>query len=647
MSAAADGGPRPRGPVPRAPGRSRERSTASRSSGGAARSSAWWASRAAASRPWRGRCWACVPPAAGEVALDGEAVKGKAALRELRRRVQMIFQDPYQTLNPRQRVRTIVAEPLRVQGVAERRARRRVRRALEDVGLDPERFLERYPHQLSGGQRQRVAIAAALVLEPDGLICDEPVSMLDVSVRAQILHVLMELRAAATWRCCSSPTTSAWPGRSATGSRSCTSGRIVEQGSGGRRDRAPPAPLHAGAGAPRCRCPRAGGGGQARAARRASCRTPPTSRRAAASTRAARSASSPATGSTRRCSPPRARGQLAACLLHDPALRSRCGGVSLAGAGRCGSEPGRATRSPTCPGVRVGHAQAASGERTGVTVVAPPALPAPAATAVINGVGELTAKLEIDERGMIETPVYLCGSHAVGTVFQAAVLASGRGPDDVVMPVVGECDDGDMADSRTVVDRRRRRARWARSATRSPRAAWGRHRDGLLRLSRRDRHRVARASGEHHVGVLLLCNFGDRDYLDAARGSSSSRRPTGPSGTARASPSARPTPRCRPAAAAPAGAAPAARARPGRARTAAEGSGEIGVAFSTAAAAGPADRDGSTPTSPPPTRRRTRRSTTAWSRRGPAERLDGTMQEAFPIDAVRRLAEARADLPEL
>jgi hypothetical protein len=69
---------------------------------------------------------------------------------------------------------------------------------------------------------------------------------------------------------------------------------------------------------------------------------------------------------------------------------------------------------------------------------------------VINGVGELTAKLEIDERGIIETPVYLCGSHAVGTVFQAAVLASGRGPDNIVLPVVGECDDGDMADSRMV-----------------------------------------------------------------------------------------------------------------------------------------------------------------------------------------------------
>jgi oligopeptide/dipeptide ABC transporter ATP-binding protein len=137
-----------------------------------------------------------VPRTAGDLDRDGEPVNGKPALRELRRHVQMIFQDPYQTLNPRQRVRTIVAEPLRVQGVGGGDHEERVRRALEDVGLDPQRSLERYPHQLSGGQRQRVAIAAALVLEPDGLICDEPVSMLDVSVRAQILHVLMELRRA-------------------------------------------------------------------------------------------------------------------------------------------------------------------------------------------------------------------------------------------------------------------------------------------------------------------------------------------------------------------------------------------------------------------------------------------------------------------
>jgi oligopeptide/dipeptide ABC transporter ATP-binding protein len=134
------------------------------------------------------------PAAAGSVALDGRALDGRQSLRELRRRVQMIFQDPYQTLNPRQRVGAIVAEPLLVQGVPRDEHEGRVQPALDDVGLDPERFLGRYPHQLSGGQRQRVAIAAALVLEPEGLICDEPVSMLDASVRAQILSVLLDLQ---------------------------------------------------------------------------------------------------------------------------------------------------------------------------------------------------------------------------------------------------------------------------------------------------------------------------------------------------------------------------------------------------------------------------------------------------------------------
>ena len=130
----------------------------------------------------------------GEVHLEGEAVSGRGGKRSLRRRIQMIFQDPYQTLNPRQRVSTIVTEPLRVQGVPKQEHSERVRRAMDDVGLDPDRFLDRYPHQLSGGQRQRVAIAAALVLEPDGLICDEPVSMLDASVRSQILNVLVNLQ---------------------------------------------------------------------------------------------------------------------------------------------------------------------------------------------------------------------------------------------------------------------------------------------------------------------------------------------------------------------------------------------------------------------------------------------------------------------
>jgi oligopeptide/dipeptide ABC transporter ATP-binding protein len=135
-----------------------------------------------------------VEPAAGEVELDGDKVAGKGALRKLRRRVQMIFQDPYQTLNPRQRVEAIVREPLIVQGVPRAEHEEHVQRALRDVGLEPERYLARYPHQLSGGQRQRVAIAAALVLEPEGLICDEPVSMLDASVRSQIIAVLRELQ---------------------------------------------------------------------------------------------------------------------------------------------------------------------------------------------------------------------------------------------------------------------------------------------------------------------------------------------------------------------------------------------------------------------------------------------------------------------
>ncbi len=130
----------------------------------------------------------------GEVRLEGEPVSGRGRQRGLRRRIQMIFQDPYQTLNPRQRVSTIVTEPLRVQGVPKQKHVEHVRRAMNDVGLDPDRFLDRYPHQLSGGQRQRVAIAAALVLEPDGLICDEPVSMLDASVRSQILNVLVSLQ---------------------------------------------------------------------------------------------------------------------------------------------------------------------------------------------------------------------------------------------------------------------------------------------------------------------------------------------------------------------------------------------------------------------------------------------------------------------
>ena len=135
---------------------------------------------------------------AGSVRFDGADVNalGPRDLRRLRRRMQIIYQDPYESLDPRFRVETTVAEALVVhrEGTREER-RRRVFDALELAGLSPpELYLDRYPHELSGGQRQRVAIAASLVLGPDLLVADEPVSMLDVSVRAGILTILDGLR---------------------------------------------------------------------------------------------------------------------------------------------------------------------------------------------------------------------------------------------------------------------------------------------------------------------------------------------------------------------------------------------------------------------------------------------------------------------
>jgi len=119
-------------------------------------------------------------------------------MKRLRRQMQMVFQDPYESLNPRATVLESVAEPLEVHAVTRSREEKlaRVRQALEDAGLSPaEAFMSRRHHELSGGQRQRVVIAGALVLEPVLLIADEPVSMLDVSIRAEILNLLDELRA--------------------------------------------------------------------------------------------------------------------------------------------------------------------------------------------------------------------------------------------------------------------------------------------------------------------------------------------------------------------------------------------------------------------------------------------------------------------
>jgi len=136
-------------------------------------------------------------PTDGAILYDGVDIASldRKALTALRRRIQVIFQDPYSSLNPRQKVGTIIGEPMKVHGIEPDAKRRdaRVRELLSVCGLNPN-FADRYPHEMSGGQRQRVGIARALAVDPEFIVCDEAVSALDVSIQAQIINLLEDLR---------------------------------------------------------------------------------------------------------------------------------------------------------------------------------------------------------------------------------------------------------------------------------------------------------------------------------------------------------------------------------------------------------------------------------------------------------------------
>jgi oligopeptide transport system ATP-binding protein len=137
-----------------------------------------------------------IKPTSGSIKFEGQEIAGlgRREMRPLRRQMQMIFQDPYASLNPRKRIGQIVGDPLKRQGVASgSELRRQVQELLERVGLSSEHY-NRFPHEFSGGQRQRIGIARAVALKPKLVICDEPVSALDVSIQAQIVNLLDDLQ---------------------------------------------------------------------------------------------------------------------------------------------------------------------------------------------------------------------------------------------------------------------------------------------------------------------------------------------------------------------------------------------------------------------------------------------------------------------
>ena len=172
------------------------RSTTSVSTSARARRSGWSASRGCGKSTTGRAILQLYKPTAGEVNFDGRdlaTLKG-GELRRMRREMQMIFQDPYASLNPRMTVGSIIGEPLEIHNLAKGKAKQeRVQELLRLVGLNPY-FANRYPHEFCGGQRQRIGIARALAVEPQFIVCDEPISALDVSIQAQIINLLEELQ---------------------------------------------------------------------------------------------------------------------------------------------------------------------------------------------------------------------------------------------------------------------------------------------------------------------------------------------------------------------------------------------------------------------------------------------------------------------